>query len=140
MQRSLSPYSVTDWAKLFTSHLFALDFRVTSELRPVSLVFYVTKWLLDYTKTYTFIYDTNLAGGGRLFHCWGFNGSHCHLSLYLRMLSAKWCVSIAMFSPTMTQCLNLLHFKPEKGVSGSMRPKGPELGVVIMNLLRPRVY
>ena len=41
MQRSLSPYSVTDWAKLFTiSHLLAIgrDFRVTSELPTVTLV------------------------------------------------------------------------------------------------------
>ena len=41
MQRSLSPYSVTNWAKLFTtSHLLAIgrDFRVTSELPTVILV------------------------------------------------------------------------------------------------------
>ena len=40
MQRSLSPYSVTGWAKSFTSHLIAFgrDFRVTSELRTVRMV------------------------------------------------------------------------------------------------------
>ena len=39
------------------------------------------------------------------------------------MFSAKWFVFTAMFGPTVTNYLNLLHSKPEKGVSGPLRPR-----------------
>ena len=41
---------------------------------------------------------------------------------------------LSMSGPTVTKYLNLFHFRPEKGVSGSLRLKDPELGVVIMTL------
>ena len=75
---------------------------------------------------------------------WGrFNDSHCgvelgkplnRLSQCPRMLSAKVCVSVSLFSPTATHYLNVLHFRPEKAASGHLKPKGPELGVAIITL------
>ena len=61
------------------------------------------------------------------------------LPLCIRMLSAKWFVSIARYGSTITKYVNLHHFRPEKGVSRPLRPKGPELGVVIMNIRWPSV-
>ena len=60
---------------------------------------------------------------------------YSHLPLYLRMLSAKLCVSTAMFGPTVTKYLNLLHFKPEKGVSGPLRSKGPDYELVMVQYI-----
>ena len=57
------------------------------------------------------------------------------------MLYAKQiCVSTAMFGPTVTTYFNLLHFRPEKRVSGALRPKGPELGMVITTLAQCVCY
>ena len=48
-------------------------------------------------------------------------------------------ISTAMFGPTVTKYLNLPHFSPEKRASGPLRPKCPELGVVITTLRWPNV-
>ena len=53
----------------------------------------------------------------------------------LMMVSANYCVSTATFRPiVVTQYLNLLHFRPENGVSKPLRPKVPKLGVIITTL------
>ena len=67
---------------------------------------------------------------------WGKSVNHTPApSRCLRMLSTKqMCVSTSIFGSTVTTYLNFLHFRPEKGVSGPLRPKGPELGMVITTL------
>ena len=87
-----------------------------------------------------------------MFSFGGLNGSHCGIELgettksYTTpstMARDPFCqivgVSTPMSGPTVTKYLNLLHFRPEKGISGPLRPKGRELGGVIMNLWWPRV-
>ena len=61
------------------------------------------------------------------------------LPYYLKMLSAKYGVSMYISDVTVTQYLNIPNFRPEKGGFGPLRAKGPELGVVITNLRWPMV-
>ena len=57
----------------------------------------------------------------------------------MKMLFAKYGVSMSSFDVTVTQYLNIPNFRPEKGDFGPLRAKGPEVGVVITNLRWPRV-
>ena len=64
---------------------------------------------------------------------------HSGLPYYLKMLSAKYGVSVSISDVTVTQYLNIPNVRPEKGVLGPLRAKGPELRVVITNLRWPTV-
>ena len=55
----------------------------------------------------------------------------------MKMLSAKYGVSMSIFEVTVTQYMNIPNCRPEKGGFGPLRAKGPELGVVIIYLLWP---
>ena len=57
----------------------------------------------------------------------------------MKMLSAKYGVSISICDVTVTQYLNIPNCRPEKGGFDPLRAKGPELGVVITNLGWPTV-
>ena len=85
--------------------------------------------ILLYKNWSIFIYDTNLSGGGQ-FVPFGIElgGLLTHTSppsQCLRMFSAKLYISTSMLGPIVRQYLNILHFRSEKSVSGSLRRKRP---------------
>ena len=49
------------------------------------------------------------------------------------------CRMLCLYIYAVTKYVNVLNFRPENSVSGPLRPKGPELEVVIMNLRWPSV-
>ena len=64
---------------------------------------------------------------------------HRGLPRYLKLLSAKYGVSMSISDFTVIQYLNTPNFKPDKFFFGNLRAKGPELRVVITNLRWPTV-
>jgi len=61
------------------------------------------------------------------------------LPYYIKTLSAKYGVSMSISHVTVTQFLNIPNVSPQK-FFGPLKEKGPELGMVIINLLWPMVY
>ena len=59
------------------------------------------------------------------------------LPYYLKMLFAKYGVSMSISDVSVTTYLNIPNLRPEKGGLGPLRAKGPELGVIITNLRWP---